>query len=265
MAITVAYTQDQEYPFSLLRQGRLHNAPIGLVSNGDMYVSPASGLQVSIGAGEIYIPQTITRQALPFYAQRALYYCANDSAANPYNTITAPIAFPRVDQIILRVYDAYEQQLSGNSYARYEWLPGTETSGATLTNKSGASALPANSITLSYNLATVGMSSWSAANIWQTWVPGVATNAIMIPAIGPAMSGTITRSSVTSYQPNPYRPTVVQVGTAGNNAYMGAAVAVGGQVAIAAGVALPVGASFQVPASWYYYFTGSANVTEQTL
>lgn len=165
-----AYTQDNQYPFSYLRMGQLgYNSP-GVVFAGDMQVSPGTGLQVQISAGEAYVQQTVARLG-SFYAQRGVYQIFDDSVDNPYNTITAPVSNPRVDQVIARVYDSYEQQLSGNSYWRYEWLPGTETSGAQINNPSGsgylagAAALPDNSLCLAYCLSTVGMNSWSSGNI----------------------------------------------------------------------------------------------------
>lgn len=159
-----AFTQDNQYPFSYLRMGQLgYNSP-GVVLAGDMQVSPGTGLQVQISAGEAYVQQTVARLG-SFYAQRGVYQIFDDSVDNPYNTITAPVTYPRVDQVIARVYDSYEQQLSGSSYWRYEWLPGTETSGASLTNLNGAATLPDNSLLLAYCLATTSMSSWSSSNI----------------------------------------------------------------------------------------------------
>lgn len=165
-----AYTQDNQYPFSYLRMGQLgYNSP-GVVLAGDMQVSPGTGLQVQISAGEAYVQQTVARLG-SFYASRGIYQIFDDSVDNPYNTITAPVTNPRVDQVIARVYDSYEQSLSGSSYWRYEWLPGTETSGAQINNPSGsgylagAAALPDNSLRLAYCLATVSMSSWSSGNI----------------------------------------------------------------------------------------------------
>src|SRR5487761_1581670 len=104
-------TQDLQYPFSYLRMGQNgYNGP-GTVLSSDMLVSPGSGLQVQVAAGEAYIQQTVARLG-SFYASRGLYYVPSDSTASPANTITAPVSNPRVDQIIARVYDAYEQQLT---------------------------------------------------------------------------------------------------------------------------------------------------------
>src|ERR1700757_392879 len=159
-----AYTQDQLFPFTYLRMGMGSFATPGVVMPGDMLVSPGSGLQVQIAAGEAYIQQTVAKLGA-FYASRGLYYVFNDSVANPYNSIAAPSVNPRIDQVIARVYDVYEQGLGGSSFWRYEWLVGVETSGANLTNLSGAAALPANSLRLAYVLQTVGESSISGGNI----------------------------------------------------------------------------------------------------
>ncbi len=122
-----------------------------------MVVTPGAGLQVSIAAGAAYVQQTVQNEGSTFY--NGLIFCMNDAAASPYNTITAPLSNPRIDQVILRVYDVSEQGLSGSSFARFEWLTGTETSGANLTNLTGAAALPANSLNLAYVQQDVGEAS----------------------------------------------------------------------------------------------------------
>jgi hypothetical protein len=162
-------TEDQTFSFNYLRQGKAGFIAPGVVLSGDMAVSPASGLQVQIAAGEAYIQQSVARLG-SFYASRGLYYCFNDGVANPYNSISAPISNPRVDMVIARVYDVYEQQLSGASYWQFQWIQGVETAGANVTYGSsgylaGVGTLPANSLLLAYVLQTVGESSIASGNV----------------------------------------------------------------------------------------------------
>jgi hypothetical protein len=77
-------------------------------------------------------------------------------AADPTN--------PRVDQIILEVLDnVYDG--SGLSKARTRVLPGTPTSGATLANRTGATALPLSAMRLADVLVPAASSSVVTANI----------------------------------------------------------------------------------------------------
>lgn len=166
---TPAFTTDQSYPFETLRLLMGAQASPGVVLPRDMLVTPASGLQVSVAAGRSFVAETVATEG-SFYTTGGLYFNYNDAPSAPYNNILAPSVSPRVDQVILRVYDVVEQVISGSSFARFEWLQGTETSGANVTPGSGgylagASPLPPNSLGLAYVLQTVGESSISSGNI----------------------------------------------------------------------------------------------------
>lgn len=163
------FTDDLVYPFSSLRMLASSLTSAGVVhSGGDMLVSPSSGLQVQIAAGQAYVQQTVEPEDA-FLS--GLYQCLNDAPANPYNTILAPNVNPRVDQVILRVYDVREQGLGGSSKAQFEWLQGTETAGAQINNPAGAgylagaAPLPDNTLRLAYVIQTVGESSIPSADI----------------------------------------------------------------------------------------------------
>lgn len=162
-----AFVDDGTYPFWNLRMA------LGAVANpgpvdpaSELSVSPGSGLQVAISPGRAWVQQTVSTDGggATIY-QDGMYFVVNDSAANPANSILAPVSNPRVDMVVLRVYDVKEQGLSGASKAQFEWVEGTETSGATLSNLSGVGTLPANSLLLDYVLQTVGESSISSGNI----------------------------------------------------------------------------------------------------
>jgi hypothetical protein len=155
-------TRDQQFPLTYLRMGKSLGA--GAIVVGDMSVTPGSGLQVTLSAGEAYVQQTVA-QLGAFYASRGFYYVYNDSPATPYNSLPAPVSNPRIDLIVARVYDVYEQQLAGSSFWRYEWVEGSEQAGAALANQSGAPALPSNSLLRASVLRQPGETSIAAANI----------------------------------------------------------------------------------------------------
>lgn len=88
--------------------------------------------------------------------------------------ITAAHAtLPRIDQIILRVYDT-AHDASGQSIAAIERLTGTATSGATLDNRTGVAALPATAMRLADILVPAASTTVTAANIRdrRTWARG---------------------------------------------------------------------------------------------
>jgi microcystin-dependent protein len=170
-----AFAQDLAYPFWVLRKQMASIATAGVVNpSTDFVVSPSSGLQVQITSGAAFVAQTVNIEGSSAY--NGVYWVLNDATANPYNTVTAPVANPRIDQIILRIYDAIEQGLGGASKAQLEWLGGTESASASLStmgpgkSNPGAAPLPANSLLLDYVLQPVGASSISASNI----VPAVS-------------------------------------------------------------------------------------------
>lgn len=164
-----AFTDDLDYPFWHLRKMLSAFAAAGVTTQSDFVVSTMSGLQVQASAGTGFVQQTVNVEGGSAY--NGLYLVVSDSAASPFNTISAPITNPRIDQIILRVYDVKEQGLGGTSLARLEWLPGSENASAALStmgnglSNPGAAALPANSLRLAYVLQAVGEGSISSGNI----------------------------------------------------------------------------------------------------
>lgn len=179
--------QDQAYSFWHLRRFMQALASPGVVNpSTDFVVTPASGLQVSVSSGYAFVQQTVQTEGASAY--NGLYGVLNDAAASPFNTITAPISNPRIDQVILRVYDIAEQGLGGSSKAQIEWLTGSENAAASLAtmgpglSNPGAASLPANSLRLAYILNTVGASSIPSGNIlnmtWNPLTPGSGVTAV---------------------------------------------------------------------------------------
>lgn len=76
-----------------------------------------------------------------------LYTVAPHSAVVLLDITAAHATLPRVDQVILEVLDNVHDA-SGSSLARLRIVDGTATSGATLDNRLGATALPSNAIRL---------------------------------------------------------------------------------------------------------------------
>lgn len=151
-----SYVQDQLFPAysDRLQVKAAYNA--GVVGFNDYRVSAASGLQCSVASGMAYVTQTgaIENSSNTFY--NGNYGVPNDGTVSPYNTITTPVTNNRLDQVILRVYDVGELGIGGSSFARIEWVQGTETGGASLSNRNGAGTLPASCLLLADFLNTPG-------------------------------------------------------------------------------------------------------------
>jgi hypothetical protein len=75
------------------------------------------------------------------------YIVAPHSADITLDVATAHATNPRIDMVVLQVRD-HTHDASGSNDARVRILSGTATGGATLDNRTGAPALPANSIRL---------------------------------------------------------------------------------------------------------------------
>jgi hypothetical protein len=74
-------------------------------------------------------------------ASQGLYVVAPHSAVISPTVTAAHASLPRIDQIVVRAYDATHDGGSDNK-ATVEVVTGTATSGATLSNRTGAAALP---------------------------------------------------------------------------------------------------------------------------
>lgn len=177
--------EDLIYPAYLDRafNGSIFNP--GAVENfaGEVSAAPG-GLQVFVNPGNLLVEQ-VGGKATGF-VQDLLYHVSLKELGNPYNSVVVNNVNPQLAQIILRVYDTSELQISGSSYARLEWLNGTPTSGATLSNRNGhASPLPKSSLLLADVLVPKNATSSSEFQIRdrRTWARGAS--AYQIRTTGP--------------------------------------------------------------------------------
>lgn len=137
--------------------GSLASTAGGVVNPTDMAVTQngTPNMSVNVAGGFAFIPQTQV-------ANGGLYGGLNDATLN-LAVSAANATNPRIDLVVAVVLDkAY-------SGATTKWTPqvltGTPTAGATLTNKSGAPALPAASIPLAYVLVPANATSIVTADI----------------------------------------------------------------------------------------------------
>jgi hypothetical protein len=139
----------------------------GVYGATDLQVSQraaGANMSVDVAAGDALVQgDDITRQGL--------YHVVNDGVVNvPISASHG--ALPRLDQIILRVYDS--TVLGVSDVPSLEVLAGTPTAGATLDNRSGAATLPNNAIRLADVLVGAGVAviANSALRDRRPWVRG---------------------------------------------------------------------------------------------
>lgn len=151
------FLQTKTYSAKLLRDVFL-DAPIqnGVVNTGDLMVTQraaGANMSVDVAAGSAWVKGTSS-------ARQGIYNVYNDATVN-LALVSANPTNPRVDQIILRVYDSSDGG-SAQDLGAVEVVTGTATAGATLTNRNGAAVLPAHSILLADVL--VGAAAGSVGN-----------------------------------------------------------------------------------------------------
>jgi hypothetical protein len=95
---------------------------------------------------------------------QGLYLIPSHTATINEVVATADATNPRIDQVILEVLDN-THDASGSNLARTRVLTGTPTVGATLNNRSGATALPNSAMRLADILVPAASSSVVTANI----------------------------------------------------------------------------------------------------
>jgi hypothetical protein len=122
----------------------------------------ATGLSIDVTEGTAYV----TGDDDP---NQANYYCILRAPVNSGSFAAGGIPAahatkPRLDQIILHVYDD-EWDGSGSEGYELEVLPGTATTGATLDNRTGAAALPNTAILLADVLVPAAATSIHSADI----------------------------------------------------------------------------------------------------
>lgn len=151
----------------------------------------AVGLSVDVAAGVGFVQGDSV-------ADQALYRVRNDAAVNsaafPLGAIPAANgANPRLDQIVLRVYDD-DADASGTYTARLEVIAGVPTVGATLDNRLGAAALPASAMRLADVLVPAAFAGplVTATHIRdrRPWARGAYSRTVQLAGADYAVSGT---------------------------------------------------------------------------
>lgn len=138
------FLQTQKYSAQRIRQMMRSSGLIqeGIVHFGDFQVKQrgaGANMSVDITAGDAWVQGDDT-------ARQGLYHVGNDAVVN----LAVPAANatnPRIDQVVLRVYDS---TIIGGAKdeAVLELVAGTATAGATLANRTGAAALPSSALRL---------------------------------------------------------------------------------------------------------------------
>lgn len=138
----------RQYDFEFIRMmmqalmGQTSSSYEGIAgASTDFAMTPTTGLSMSVAAGRAFVKGDDRTTQGSYFVYSDVAKVRTATAANATN--------PRVDRVVLRVYDA---DVSG---AATQWdveiLAGTPTAGATLTNLNGAAAVP-NGCLLLYNL-----------------------------------------------------------------------------------------------------------------
>lgn len=148
----------------------------GIIGSGDMAVTAGSGLQVLVAPGEAWVPGSSSATQGGYYSRVASSTALTVSAADASK--------PRVDLVVAQVQDAAYAGAT-NSF-QVAILTGTATSGATLSNLTGAPSLTASSLALAYVLVPASASSISTISNVQTAIPP------------PGLFPVVTSSSVTA-------------------------------------------------------------------
>lgn len=172
--LTPQYLQTQQYQAAkdrYLIQKVLGLTASGIIGSGSFAVAQrAAGadMSVDVATGDAWVLGTDT-------TRQGAYLVTNDASLNIATTTTG-IAWPvgnatnpRIDQIILRIFDTQDgSAANGNKSAdgaQLQVLVGVPTAGATLSNRSGAAALPSSSIRLADVLMPAGATTVTTANI----------------------------------------------------------------------------------------------------
>jgi hypothetical protein len=145
-----------------IRRGDSTATAQGIINTGAYLVTQrAAGatqsVDIAASSGYAYVAgNTIANQGIYTVAPHSGVINEAIAAADPSN--------PRLDQVILRVYDSTIDS-TGNNFARVEVLTGTPQVGATLANRSGAASLSANAMRLADVLVPAGSTSVTNASI----------------------------------------------------------------------------------------------------
>lgn len=163
---TPAFNDAKSYGFEWLRALlEMGDVQEGVYGAGDLKVTAAGagGQRVDIAAGTALVkgdsgvPGTGLTQGLFMVVNDAL-------VANAVTLNASDATNPRIDQIVLRVRDSSDLG-SGADDAVFEVVTGAPTAGATLDNRNGAGALPADRVRLADVLVPAASSAVVAGNV----------------------------------------------------------------------------------------------------
>lgn len=179
MALRIPFANDAKtYDFAYLRYlaETLLNSEGVANYNTDLVVTPAATLlKVDISAGAAWVKGDSGTPGMGL--SQGLYSVVNDaSVPNAVTLATADATNPRLDQIVLKVRDSVDLA-SGADDAIFEVVTGTPTGGATLLNRTGATALGSDRLRLADVLVPAAATNLTAANVRDRRIPakGVAT------------------------------------------------------------------------------------------
>lgn len=152
---TEIFPRDLRHAFDPLDEGIYGDDSFEVTAGG-------TGLSVDVNDGVAFV----RGDADP---DQGLYRVFMDTPANSESFASggldpAHATLPRIDRIILRVYDD-EEDGSGNTGWFLEVLTGTPTAGATLVNENGAQAVPDSAVLLAVVLIPATATSVLSANI----------------------------------------------------------------------------------------------------
>ena len=229
MAVTVetspAFIQANSYSAEITRRGIYspmlqRGASIGSVSGGliggtDLQVTTSSNLTVAIAAGEVVVPGSSSTTQSGYTLRVATAGTITCNTANGSN--------PRIDLIYAQVEDA--AYTGSSNLGQVGYAAGTATSGATLTNLTGAPAVPTSSIAIAYILVPATATSLSSGDILNEYTmayfgPNIF-NASPTATSGTASSGQhviVSANSPTITLPVPFKNARVKVTNYGTGA-----------------------------------------------
>lgn len=138
----------------------------GVMDAGDLKVTPGAGARELIVAAGVGFPRGNNAGVLDQGLYRIRLDTPKSSTTFEAGGPTAAGVNPRLDQTVARVWD---YAADGNSGVFRKWrlavVPGAESAGVTLDNRTGAAALPANCLLLADVITRPGMTVYPAADI----------------------------------------------------------------------------------------------------
>lgn len=153
MIQTPQYLQKKGIPAKFDRQLLEEFFSPGVASASAMVVTSTGGARsVTISKGACYVPGSQN-------TDQGTYRVFNDNALA--RTHDPAVTFPRLDQLVVRVYDSTELGSGALDYGDIEIVKGTEANGATAIGRQGAvpdSGLPANTVRIADVLVPIGAS-----------------------------------------------------------------------------------------------------------